>query len=47
MTYTATIHIMPRAEILDPQGKATQLGLHNLGLDQIHDVRIGKRIELS
>ena len=38
---------MPRPEILDPQGKATQLGLHNLGLDQVGRVRIGKRIELT
>ena len=38
---------MPRPEILDPQGKATQLGLQNLGLDQVGRVRIGKRIELT
>ena len=47
MNYKATIHIMPRDEILDPQGKATMLGLHNLGMDDIHHVRIGKRIELE
>jgi phosphoribosylformylglycinamidine synthase PurS subunit len=44
--FAAIIHIMPRPEILDPQGKATVLGLHNLGFDQIDEVRIGKRIEL-
>lgn len=37
---------MPRAEILDPQGKATLMGLKNLGLEQLDHVRIGKRIEL-
>jgi len=45
--YTATIHIMPRPEILDPQGKATRLGLHNLGFKQVEEVRVGKMIELS
>ena len=47
MKFKATIHIMPLDEILDPQGKATQVGLHNLELDTLHDVRIGKRIELN
>lgn len=37
---------MPREEILDPQGKATLLGLHNLGFSQVAATRIGKRIEL-
>jgi phosphoribosylformylglycinamidine synthase subunit PurS len=47
MTFTADIDIMPQPEILDPQGKAVQLGLHNLQLDQISQVRIGKHISLS
>lgn len=47
MKFTATIHIMPRPEILDPQGKATLHGLHNLGFSQMEQVRIGKRIELG
>lgn len=37
---------MPRKEILDPQGKATLLGLHNLGYGQVSQVRIGKQIEI-
>jgi len=44
--YKATIHIMPRPELLDPKGKATLLGLHNLGFNPIKTVRIGKQIEL-
>ncbi len=47
MTFLAQIDIMPQPEILDPQGKAVQLGLHNLQLDQISQVRIGKHISLS
>ena len=47
MKFNATIHIMPRKEILDPQGKATLLGLHNLGYGQVSHVRIGKQIEIQ
>jgi phosphoribosylformylglycinamidine synthase subunit PurS len=38
---------MPRREILDPQGKASLLGLHNLGFEEVSGLRIGKRIELE
>ncbi len=47
MKFFAEITIMPQPEILDPQGKAVQLGLHNLQLDQIGQVRIGKHITLT
>ena len=47
MQFHATIHIMPRDEILDPQGKSTELGLHNLHLDSIGHVRVGRRVELQ
>ena len=46
MTYTAHINIMPLTELLDPQGKAVNSSLHNLGLTAIQDVRIGKHIML-
>ena len=46
MQFTADINIMPIKEILDPQGKAVKLGLHNLGIDQVDDVRIGKHITI-
>lgn len=46
MKFKATVHIMPRPEILDPQGKATLHGLHNLGFSQVEQVRIGKQVEL-
>ena len=38
---------MPQKEILDPQGKAVRLGLHNLHIDNVGDVRIGKHIRLE
>ena len=47
MTYIAEIDIMTRAEILDPQGKAVKLGLHNLNMDSIDNVRIGKHVRLE
>ncbi len=47
MKFRAAIYISPRPEILDPQGKATQLGLHNMGFEAISDVRIGKMVHLE
>jgi len=47
MKYTAHINVMPLKELLDPQGKAVNNSLHNLGLSQIDNVRIGKHITLS
>ena len=47
MTYIAEINVMPQKEILDPQGKAVKLGLHNLHIDNVGDVRIGKHIRME
>lgn len=47
MKYTAHINVMPLKELLDPQGKAVNSSLHNLGLTQVQDVRIGKHITLQ
>ncbi|MEY3244871.1 MAG: hypothetical protein RL253_9 [Bacteroidota bacterium] len=47
MKYTVAINVMPLKDLLDPQGKAVLGGLHNLGLGQVQDVRIGKRITLD
>lgn len=38
---------MPLKNLLDPQGKAVLSGLHNLGYNQVQDVRIGKHISLQ
>lgn len=46
MKYTAHINVMPLKELLDPQGKAVNNSLHNLGLTEVQDVRIGKHITL-
>ena len=47
MKFQANIHIMPRPELLDPQGKATQHGLKNMGFDTVANLRVGKRISLE
>lgn len=47
MKYTAHINVMPLKELLDPQGKAVNSSLHNLGITGVNDVRIGKHITLS
>jgi phosphoribosylformylglycinamidine synthase len=47
MKFLAEINVMPQKEILDPQGKAVRIGLQNLGISQVADVRIGKHITLS
>jgi phosphoribosylformylglycinamidine synthase subunit PurS len=47
MTFTAHINVMPLKELLDPQGKAVNNSLHNLGINQVIDVRIGKHISLK
>lgn len=47
MLYNVQIKVMPLKDLLDPQGKAVQSSLRNLGLDRIEDVRVGKHITLQ
>ena len=44
---TIVVDVMPKAELLDPQGKATSGALDRLGHGKFHNVRIGKRFELT
>ncbi|WP_238963530.1 phosphoribosylformylglycinamidine synthase subunit PurS [Mycobacterium paraintracellulare] len=41
------VSVMPKAEILDPQGQAIVGALGRLGHPEISDVRQGKRFELE
>ncbi len=41
------VDVMPKPEILDPQGKAVQGALPRLGFGQFTSVRQGKRFELE
>ena len=47
MKFQAEINVMPKKEILDPQGKAVSSSMKNLGLTTIQNVRIGKHIGLE
>jgi phosphoribosylformylglycinamidine synthase len=40
------VEVMPKADLLDPQGKAVANALHRSGNKDVSAVRIGKRIEL-
>ncbi|MFD4403276.1 phosphoribosylformylglycinamidine synthase subunit PurS [Nocardia sp. NPDC058499] len=41
------VEVMPKAEILDPQGQAIAGALPRLGFEGVTDVRQGKRFELE
>ncbi|MGB3304027.1 phosphoribosylformylglycinamidine synthase subunit PurS [Gordonia sp. (in: high G+C Gram-positive bacteria)] len=41
------VDVMPKAEILDPQGQAIVGALGRLGFSGVSDVRQGKRFELE
>ncbi len=44
---TIVVDVMPKAELLDPQGKAVSGALARLGVEGFSGVRIGKRFELT
>ena len=46
-TYRYSVAIMPRDGILDPQGRAVERALPQLGATSVHGVRVGRRIELT
>lgn len=44
---TIVVEVMPKAELLDPAGKAVAGALTRLGRGEFSAVRIGKRFELT
>ncbi len=44
--YIAEIDVMPHKALLDPQGKAVLMGLKNLSIQSVEDIRVGKHIQL-
>jgi len=44
---TIVVEVMPKAELLDPQGKAVAGALSRIGKGQFSGVRVGKRFELT
>lgn len=45
--YRAKVFIKRRRTILDPQGKAIEIGIKSLGFDNIQNVRVDKYIEFD
>lgn len=44
---TLVVDVMPKPEVLDPQGKAIDARLPELGFREFSQVRQGKRFELT
>jgi phosphoribosylformylglycinamidine synthase subunit PurS len=45
--YRFAVDVMPREGILDPQGRAVENALPQLDATNVHQVRVGRRIELT
>jgi phosphoribosylformylglycinamidine synthase len=43
----AIVEVMLNPKVLDPQGKAVEGALANMGMSAVCGVRVGKRIELE
>lgn len=41
------VEVMPKEGILDPQGVTVKRSLHQLGYEEVSDVKVGKRIRLE
>ena len=41
------VNVLPKAGILDPQGRAVEGSLPHLGVSGVSAVRVGRRIELT
>jgi phosphoribosylformylglycinamidine synthase subunit PurS len=40
------VNVLPKAGILDPQGRAVEGSLGHLGVEGVSGVRVGRRVEL-
>jgi phosphoribosylformylglycinamidine synthase len=45
--FLAEIEILPLKGLLDPQGKAVSHSMPSIGLQNVHDVRVGKFITME
>jgi phosphoribosylformylglycinamidine synthase len=45
--YRFAVAVMPKPGILDPQGRAVEQSLGHLDVSGVHDVRVGRRVELT
>ena len=44
MIFEVDVNILPLKGLLDPQGKTVHQGLNKIGIAEVQDVRVGKRI---
>ncbi len=45
--YRFSVSVMPRDGMLDPQGRAVESSVASAGMAVVHDVRVGRRVELT
>ncbi|MHB8573303.1 MAG: phosphoribosylformylglycinamidine synthase subunit PurS [Candidatus Dormibacteria bacterium] len=45
--YLASVHVMLRPVVNDPQGLTVAAGLRSLGFDTVVETRVGKRIDVT
>ncbi len=43
----ARVTIMPKRNVLDPQGKAVVRAIHQIGMEIVRDARVGKIVEIE
>ena len=41
------VNVRPKDGILDPQGRAVEGSLAHLAIGGVHDIRVGRRVELT
>jgi phosphoribosylformylglycinamidine synthase PurS subunit len=46
-TFRFAVNVLPKAGILDPQGRAVEGSLGHLGIAGVSAVRVGRRVELT
>jgi phosphoribosylformylglycinamidine synthase len=46
-SFRYAVNVTPKPGILDPAGRAVEGSLGHLGIEGVHDVRIGRRVELT
>jgi phosphoribosylformylglycinamidine synthase subunit PurS len=45
--YRYAVAVMPKPGILDPQGRAVETSLPHLHVENVDEVRVGRRVELT
>ena len=46
-SFRFAVNVTPKPGILDPGGRAVEGSLGHLGIEGVHDIRIGRRAELT